>query len=210
MTFWCGFGSADPCLWLEKKFFCMLIFVGTYIYIIFQRNKSKRSHNTVEIKVFLVNYFCLMIEGSGSIPLPDPDPGGPKTCGSGSGFGSGSATLHTTIQYQETFQCPQGLNAHLLNSTGSLIALDQCPPGLKCLKPYATWVLMAYGLRAHCVLNVYWPIVHWFPNVCRFNAHWVLDVYRRKDCWSWMLIDQGEGRQPPPALATWARWFKVV
>ncbi len=30
--------------------------------------KSKRSHKTVGIKVFL-NYFCLIIEGSGSVPL---------------------------------------------------------------------------------------------------------------------------------------------
>ncbi len=39
-------------------------------------------------------YFCMMIEGSGSISLwlVNPDPGGPKTCGSG-GSGSGSATL---------------------------------------------------------------------------------------------------------------------
>ncbi len=78
MTFWCGSGSADPCLWLmdpdpnpailivdlqdakkkliKKSFFCLLLFGGTvqYIYIIFSKIKSpKRSHTTVGIKIFL-------------------------------------------------------------------------------------------------------------------------------------------------------------
>jgi hypothetical protein len=48
--------------------------------MMFIDKKSKRSHKTVEIKVFLTFF--------------DPDPGGPKTCGSGeSGSGFGPATL---------------------------------------------------------------------------------------------------------------------
>ncbi len=74
MTFWCGSGYADPCLWLmepdpesdpdpaifvidlqdaNKKLLFLLITFWRYIYIIFKDKKSKRSHNTVGIKVFL-------------------------------------------------------------------------------------------------------------------------------------------------------------
>jgi hypothetical protein len=65
----------------KKKFFCILLFEGTFTSF-FKGKKSKRSHKTLEIKVFLY-YICLMIEGSGSGSIPltngsDPDPGGPK------------------------------------------------------------------------------------------------------------------------------------
>ncbi len=80
MPFWGGSGSgsgyADPCLWLMDpdpdpaifvidlpemttkkliflKFFCLLLFEGRYMYIIFKDKKSKRSHKAVGIKVFL-------------------------------------------------------------------------------------------------------------------------------------------------------------
>ncbi len=79
MTFWCGSGSVDPCLWLmdpdsdpdadpdpsifiidlqdaNKKLMFFKVFLHItfwrYFYIIFQEKKSKRSHKTVEIKVF--------------------------------------------------------------------------------------------------------------------------------------------------------------
>jgi hypothetical protein len=74
MTFWIGSGSADPCKWLGsgsgscyfhhwpwdankkliylKKFFCILLFEGSFTSF-FNDKKSKRSHKTVEIKVFL-------------------------------------------------------------------------------------------------------------------------------------------------------------
>ncbi len=75
MPFWCGSGSADPCLWLmdrdpaifitdlqdankkliEKKFFCILLFECTCT-LFFKDKKSKRSHKTVEIKVFLTTF----------------------------------------------------------------------------------------------------------------------------------------------------------
>ncbi len=63
---------------LLKKNFCLLLFEGTFTSF-FKDKKSKRSHKTIEIKVFFY-CFCLMIErsGSGSIPL---------TCGPGSGSG---------------------------------------------------------------------------------------------------------------------------
>jgi hypothetical protein len=35
-----------------KKLFCLLLFQGTYIYIIFKDKKSKRSHKAVGIKIF--------------------------------------------------------------------------------------------------------------------------------------------------------------
>jgi hypothetical protein len=37
---------------IEKKFFCILLFEGTFTSF-FKGNKSKRSHKTMEIKVFL-------------------------------------------------------------------------------------------------------------------------------------------------------------
>ncbi len=75
ITFWCGSGSADPCLWLMDppdpdtfifiidlkdvkknnfflKFSCILLSEGTFTSF-FKDTKSKRSHKTVEIKVFL-------------------------------------------------------------------------------------------------------------------------------------------------------------
>ncbi len=74
-------------------FFYLLLFEGTFTSF-FKDKKSKRSHKTVGIKVFLTillddrrfrirsrmdpdPYLCLVD--------PDPDLGGPKTCGSGSG-----------------------------------------------------------------------------------------------------------------------------
>ncbi len=92
MTFWCGSGSS-----VNFKFFCLLLFEGTFTSF-FKDKKSKRSHKTVGIKVFLNIFvgegFGFGV-GSGSIPyrtsdLMDQDTGGPKTCGSG---GSGSGTL---------------------------------------------------------------------------------------------------------------------
>ncbi len=107
MTFWCGSGSgsADPCLWLidqdpdsdadpsifiidlqdanQKiifltKFFCRLLFEGTFTSFFKGKKVKKKSQNSRNEG--FPDYFCLMIEGSrpgsGSIPL---------TNGSGSG-----------------------------------------------------------------------------------------------------------------------------
>ncbi len=52
-----------------KKVFCLLLFEGTFTSF-FKDNKSKRSHKTVEIKVFLT-FFCSMVEGSGWIHISD-------------------------------------------------------------------------------------------------------------------------------------------
>ncbi len=68
-----GFGSGSGCgsgsfyfhHWpsnLEKKI--LHITFWRYFYIMFKGKMSKRSHKTVEIKVFLL--FCLMIEGFGA------------------------------------------------------------------------------------------------------------------------------------------------
>ncbi len=107
MAFWCGSGSADPCLWIldpdldpdpaifvtdlqdaikkqfKKKFFSLLLFEGT-VTSFFKDKKSKRSHKTVGIKVFS---FFLIDDWRIGIWIwihtcwlmdPDPDPGGPK------------------------------------------------------------------------------------------------------------------------------------
>ncbi len=86
MTFWCGSGSGDPCLWLtdpdpaifvidpqdankkkiKKKFFCLLLFEGTFT-LFFKDKKSQRSHKTVGIKVFLTIFAWCYKD-------PDPDP----------------------------------------------------------------------------------------------------------------------------------------
>ncbi len=73
MTFWCGSrsGSADPCLWLMdpdpaifhinanqklifKNIFSAYYFLKAYFTSFFKDKKSKRSHNAVGIKVFLL------------------------------------------------------------------------------------------------------------------------------------------------------------
>ncbi len=115
MTFLCGSGSADPCFWLmdpdsdpaifiidlqdtnkkliyKKKFFCILLFKGTFTSF-FKDKKSKRSHKTVEIKVFLtlfakwsrrpknmrmrhsgIMYIVHVIQSQQHLPDLDPDP----------------------------------------------------------------------------------------------------------------------------------------
>ncbi len=81
----------------QKRFFCLLLFECRFT-TFSKDKKSKTSHKTVRIKVFLTIY--LMIEGSGSRSTPLTNGSGsgfgrrgPKTCGSGgsrSGFGSGT------------------------------------------------------------------------------------------------------------------------
>ncbi len=89
-AFWCGSGSgsgsADPCLWLwiqillfssltfkmpTKTNFVFKVFLlitfWRYICIIFKDKKSKRSQSSRNQGFSY--YFCLVIEGSGSIPL---------------------------------------------------------------------------------------------------------------------------------------------
>ncbi len=86
MTFWCGSGSGDPCLWLvdldpdpaifvidlqdaSKKLIFSTIFSACYFLKVhlhyFSKIKVKKSHKIVGFSY----YFCMMIEGSGSIPL---------------------------------------------------------------------------------------------------------------------------------------------
>ncbi len=93
MTFWCGSGSADPCLWLMdpdpgsgscyfrhrpsrcqqktnfRKVFLLITF-WRHIYIIFQKKKIQKQLQNTRNQGFSY-YFCLLIEesGSGSIPL---------------------------------------------------------------------------------------------------------------------------------------------
>ncbi len=72
-----------------ENFFSNLLFEGTFTSF-FKGEKTKRSHKTVEIKVFLL---FLLIDRMD----PDPDPRGPKTCGSrGSGSESGSRSTGST------------------------------------------------------------------------------------------------------------------
>jgi hypothetical protein len=48
-----GSADPDPPQNLNNKFFCILLFEGTFTSF-FKGKKSKRSHKTVEIKVFLI------------------------------------------------------------------------------------------------------------------------------------------------------------
>ena len=80
MTFWCGSGSGDPCIWLmdpdpcifindiqdgcKNKIFLLLSF-WRYFYIIFQSWKSQKESQNCRNQCFSY-FFCLMIEGSGS------------------------------------------------------------------------------------------------------------------------------------------------
>jgi hypothetical protein len=109
MTFWCGSNpdsDLDPAIFvidlqdankklIKKKFFCLLLFEGTFTSFFKDKKIQKKSQNSKNQGFSY--YFCLMIEGSGAgsgsghIPLTsDPDLVGTKTCGSG---GSGSRTL---------------------------------------------------------------------------------------------------------------------
>ncbi len=94
MTFWGGSGSADPCLWLmdpdhaifvidlqdaSKKLIFNTIFSAYYFLKVhlhnFSKIKSQKESQNRRNQGFSY-YFCMMIEGSGSISL---------TSGSGSG-----------------------------------------------------------------------------------------------------------------------------
>jgi hypothetical protein len=85
MTFWygSGSGSADPYLWLTdpdpalfvsdlqdanlKYFFGLLLIEGTFISFFKDKKVTKKSQNS-RYQGFS-NYFCMMMEGSGSAPL---------------------------------------------------------------------------------------------------------------------------------------------
>jgi hypothetical protein len=62
--FFSGWQDANKKYVFYLKNFLLITF-WSYIYIIFQRQKDRKSHKTVGIKFFY--YFCLMIEGSGSL-----------------------------------------------------------------------------------------------------------------------------------------------
>ncbi len=98
MTFWCGSGSADPCLWLmdpdpsifiidlqdatknyfKKRFFLHITF-WRYFYIILQKLRVKKKSQNSRNQCFSY-YFCLMIEGSrsGSIFLTNGSASGSR------------------------------------------------------------------------------------------------------------------------------------
>jgi hypothetical protein len=60
---------------IKKKFFCIVLFEGTFTSF-FKDKKSKRSHKTVEIKVFLtINDGRIRIhEAQNHVDSVDPDP----------------------------------------------------------------------------------------------------------------------------------------
>jgi hypothetical protein len=74
--------------------FCLLPYCLKRHFHHFSKIKSHKEDTNSSNQGFSY-YFCLLIEGSGSVPCTtDPDPGGPKTYGSN---GSGPATLVTTL-----------------------------------------------------------------------------------------------------------------
>jgi hypothetical protein len=93
--------EANKILFFLMKFFCLLLFEGTFTSFFKDKKNQQKSQNSRNQGFSY--YFCLMIEGSGSIPLTSGyGSGRPKkpcgSCGSGSGFGFGSGTLQQTIQ----------------------------------------------------------------------------------------------------------------
>jgi hypothetical protein len=84
-----------------KKFFCLLLFEGTFTSFFKDKMSQKKSQSSRNQDFSC--YFCLVIEGSGagfgSIPLTTGSGARsrrPKTYGSG--FGSGSATLEASFK----------------------------------------------------------------------------------------------------------------
>ncbi len=57
---------------IKKKFFCILIFEGTFTSF-FKGKKSKKSHKTVEIKVFLTFFASWFVDPVDPNPDLDPD-----------------------------------------------------------------------------------------------------------------------------------------
>ncbi len=107
MTFWCGSGSGavDLCLWLMdpnpdpaifvidhltptktnlKKSFSAYYFLKVHLHHFSKIKWPKEVKKQYESRFFLQYYFCLLMEGSGSVPLTN-------------GSGSGSATLLLTV-----------------------------------------------------------------------------------------------------------------
>ncbi len=84
----------------KNKFFSeifLLITYRRYIYNILQKDKSLRSHKTVEIKVFL--YYLVYCRRTGSVQIiTEPDPRAPKAYGS-YGSRSGSGILYLSYYY---------------------------------------------------------------------------------------------------------------
>jgi len=102
MTFWCGSGSGDPCLWLmdpdpdpeslqdaSQKLIFNTIFSAYYFLKVhlhyFSKIKSQKESQNSRNKGFSY-FFCTMIEGSGSGFRAGSGSGSiPLTSGSGSG-----------------------------------------------------------------------------------------------------------------------------
>ncbi len=128
MTFWGGSGSSDPCFWLMDpdpaifvidlqddsknyfltQFFCLLLFECTFTS--FFKDKCQKESQNRRNQSFSY-YFCMMIEGSGSIPL---------TSGSGSTRPKNMWIRNTALQYFD-------LNTRLLlfDRFISYLVLDQ-------------------------------------------------------------------------------------
>ncbi len=106
MTFWCGSGSVDQCLWLmdpdpDPSIFIIDLQDSNKKRIFLKTSKtSKRSHKTVETtrNQGFSYYFCLMIEGSGSRSIP-------LTSGSGSLWPKNKWIRWIQIRIRNTGSC---------------------------------------------------------------------------------------------------------
>ena len=164
MTFWCGSGSAEPCLWLmDPDFGSGSCYFRHWPSGRQQKNHLKKSfpayyflkvqfHHFLKIKspTEVTNsrnqsksyYFCLMIEGSGSIPL---------TNGSGSGRPK-NMRIWIRIRIRNTV-CSE--SSHTLSSSVSMVSPSMMTDWRRMVEwvsastPSSPYSLQAYHLEIY-------------------------------------------------------------
>jgi hypothetical protein len=104
---------------------------------VFKDNNSLRSHKSIEIKDF-INFFCLFMEGSGSVQIiTDPDLRDPKASGS-----SGSGALDKSVineQTQKIYFCVlcniESSNLRVDGHHGGSLLVERLSAGIRVSSP---------------------------------------------------------------------------